>query len=353
MIERDDPSITLVSSLWVEGAQDTARGSVSTDRILVTGGAGYVGSVLVQELLASGHSVRVLDALVHGAQPSLLSVWGYPSFEFLSGDVRDATTVKSAVEGVGIVIHLAAVVGDPACERTPELAKQTNVEATSRLLDAASASGVRRFVFLSTCSNYGKMADPNAYVTEDSEVRPLSLYAETKVAAEGDVASRSTSTFQTCILRLATVYGVSPRMRFDLTVNQFTRDLCLAKPLVVYGEQYWRPYIHVRDAALALATVAFADPSLIGGKLFNAGTTSENYRKADLLRLLDLRFPNADTTVVPTTGEDPRDYRVNFDKIRSMLGFEAAYSVPNGMDEVAALVRSGLLLDPDDQRYTN
>ena len=157
--------------------------------------------------------------------PRSLSAWRPSSFEFLRGDVRDSTSVATAVEGVNTVIHLAAVVGDPACERAPELAKQTNVEATSRLLDAASAAGVRRFVFLSTCSNYGKMADPNAYVTEDSELNPISLYAETKVAAEADVASRCTSTFQTCILRLATVYGVSPRMRFDLTINEFTRDL--------------------------------------------------------------------------------------------------------------------------------
>ena len=328
-----------------------AREPARTD-VLVTGGAGYVGSVLVQELLARGHSVRVLDALVHG-EPSLLSAWRPSSFEFLRGDVRDSTSVATAVEGVNTVIHLAAVVGDPACERAPELAKQTNVEATSRLLDAASAAGVRRFVFLSTCSNYGKMADPNAYVTEDSELNPISLYAETKVAAEADVASRCTSTFQTCILRLATVYGVSPRMRFDLTINEFTRDLSLAKPLVVYGEQYWRPYIHVRDAASALSTIVSADSPVIGGQLFNTGSTAENYRKTDLLRLLVLRFPQADTTVVPMAGEDPRDYRVSFEKIRSVLGFEAAYSVSQGIDEVAALVQNGLISDPSDSRYVN
>jgi nucleoside-diphosphate-sugar epimerase len=333
-------------------AQATARESASNDQVLVTGGAGYVGSVLVQELLARGHSVRVLDRLVHG-EPSLLSAWGRSSFDFLRGDIRDSTCLATAVEGISTVVHLAAVVGDPACERAPELAQQTNVEGTSRLLDAASAAGVRRFVFLSTCSNYGKMADPNAYVTEDSKLHPVSLYAETKVASEDDVASRCTSTFQTCVLRLATVYGVSPRMRFDLTVNEFTRDLSLAKPLVIYGEQYWRPYIHVRDAASAVAAILCADSSVIRGELFNAGSTAENYRKADLLRLLLLRFPRAETTVVPMTGEDPRDYRVSFEKIRSVLGFETAYSVSQGIDQLAALVQSGLISDPSDSRFSN
>ena len=334
------------------GETQGAAPAAATGRVLVTGGAGFIGSVLVHELLANGHSVRVLDALVH-EQPSLLSAWGRPSFDFVPGDVRDSTCVETALEGISTVIHLAAVVGDPACARNPELARQTNVEATSRLLDAASSAGVRRFVFLSTCSNYGKMANPNAYVTEDSELRPVSLYAETKVEAEGDVMSRCTSKFQTCVLRLATVYGVSPRMRFDLTVNEFTRDVCLAKPLVIYGEQYWRPYIHVRDVARALSVVVSADSSVIGGNLFNVGSTAENYRKSDLHRLLAIRFPEADITVVPMTGEDPRDYRVQFDKIRLALGFEVAYSVPDGIDEVAALVTAGLISDPDHSRYTN
>jgi nucleoside-diphosphate-sugar epimerase len=326
--------------------------TAETGRVLVTGGAGYVGSVLVHELLARGRPVRVLDSLVHG-QASLLSVWGRDSFQFVRGDVRDAACLAAAVEDVDAVVHLAAVVGDPACQRTPELAQETNVEATSKLLDASSAGGVRRFVFLSTCSNYGKMADPTAYVAEESELRPISLYAETKVAAELDVLSRCTSTFETCVLRLATVYGVSPRMRFDLTVNQFTRDLCLGRPLVVYGEQYWRPYIHVRDAAAALCTVLEADASRTAGNVFNAGGTDENYRKLDLLHLLEPRFPDADVAVVPMDGEDPRDYRVSFEKIRSVLGFAPSHAVADGIDEISELLRNELISDPDSPQYSN
>jgi nucleoside-diphosphate-sugar epimerase len=332
--------------------QPGARGRAARQHVLVTGGAGYVGSVLVQELLPRGHSVRVLDALLHG-EASLLSAWGHPTFEFMHGDVRDPDTVSSAVAGVDSVVHLAAIVGDPACQREPELAEQTNVEATSALLDAASAAGVGRFVFLSTCSNYGKMANPDAYVTEESELRPVSLYAETKVAAERDVISRCSPTFETCVLRLATVYGVSPRMRFDLTVNQFTRDMRLERPLVVYGVEYWRPYIHVRDAANALCSVIEAEAATVAGNVFNAGATAENYRKADLLRLLEPRFPAADVEVVEGTGEDPRDYRVSFEKIRRGLGFSPSYNVTDGIEEVSALVGSNLISDPDSPRYTN
>jgi nucleoside-diphosphate-sugar epimerase len=326
--------------------------AIVSARILVTGGAGYVGSVLVDELLTSGHSVRVLDSLAHGV-PSLLTAWGRSSFDFVHGDVRDAKCVAKAVDGISTVIHLAAIVGDPACERAPDLAREVNVEATSRLLEAASAAGVQRFVFLSTCSNYGKMADPTSYVTEESELRPVSLYARTKVEAENDVASRSTDSFTTCILRLATVYGVSPRMRFDLTVNEFVRELFLKRTLVVYGEQYWRPYIHVRDAASALHATAVADASVIRGQLFNAGSTSENYRKADLLPLLKHYFPAAETDVIPATHEDPRDYRVSFEKIASVLGFTPSATVSDGIQEVATVLQSGLISDPDDSSYRN
>lgn len=328
------------------------RGRAGGRHVLVTGGAGYVGSVLVQELLARGHSVRVLDVLLHG-EASLLSSWGHPRFEFVHGDVRDHEKAAAAVAGVDSVVHLAAIVGDPACQRLPDLARETNVQATAGLLDAASSAGVRRFVFLSTCSNYGKMADADAYVTEESELRPVSLYAETKVAAETDVISRCSSEFETCVLRLATVYGVSPRMRFDLTVNQFTRDMALQRPLEVYGVQYWRPYIHVRDAAKALCSVLEAESEEVAGHVFNAGATAENYRKADLLRILEPRFPDADVKVVVATGDDPRDYRVSFEKIREGLGFIPAYTVTDGIDQVSALVGSSLISDPDAPRYTN
>jgi nucleoside-diphosphate-sugar epimerase len=322
------------------------------NRILVTGGAGYVGSVVVEELLDRGHPVRVLDSLAHGSVPSLLTAWGKPRFEFVRGDVRDPSARRRALEGVEGVLHLAAIVGDPACSREPELAREVNHEGTRSLLDDAEAAGVERVVFASTCSNYGKMADSNVFANEDFELRPVSLYAETKVAAELDVLARSANGLPTCCLRLATVYGPSPRMRFDLTVNEFTREVALDRDLVVFGEQFWRPYVHVRDAARAACLALESPVEAISGEVFNVGDTSENYRKLDIVELLRERVPTANVSFVHKD-EDPRDYRVSFDKVREHLGFETERTVADGIDEVMSLVRSGLLGDPYAPVYSN
>jgi nucleoside-diphosphate-sugar epimerase len=319
---------------------------------LVTGGAGYVGSVVVDELLARGRSVRVLDSLLHGSVPSLLQVWGKDRFQFLRGDVRDPGIRKQALEEVDSVIHLAAIVGDPACARDPDLARAVNLEATSALLDDAGAAGVQRLLFASTCSNYGKMADSSVYATEEFELSPISLYAETKVGAELEVLRRSENSLVTACLRLATVYGVSPRMRFDLTVNEFTREVALGADLIVFGEQFWRPYVHVRDAAIALCAALEAPADEVRGEVFNVGATDENYRKLDIVELLKERVPTAQISFVHKD-EDPRDYRVSFEKVKERLGFTPERTVSTGIDEIMALLASGLLADPYAPSYQN
>jgi nucleoside-diphosphate-sugar epimerase len=318
----------------------------------VTGGAGYVGSIVVDELLAEGHSVRVLDALVHGGVRSLDEVGDHERFEFVQGDVRDPSARRRALDGVGSVLHLAAIVGDPACSREPALAREVNLDSTRALLDDAETAGVERFVFASTCSNYGKMADSNVLATEESELRPISLYAETKVAAELDVLARASNGLPTCCLRLATVYGVSPRMRFDLTVNEFTREVALGAELVVYGEQFWRPYVHVRDAARAACLALCAPMESVRGEVFNVGATDENYRKLDIVELLKERVATASVRFVHKD-EDPRDYRVSFEKVREQLGFGTERSVADGIDEVMMLLASGAVGDPYAPIYQN
>jgi nucleoside-diphosphate-sugar epimerase len=296
--------------------------------------------------------VRVLDALVHGGVPSLLGAWGDRDFDFVAADVRDREARRCALDGVDKVVHLAAVVGDPACARKPDEARAVNLDATLSLLRDAEEAGIERFVFASTCSNYGKMADSSSFANEDFELRPVSLYAETKVAAETAILAASRPGFDTCCLRFATVYGSSPRMRFDLTVNEFTRDASLKGDLVVYGEQFWRPYVHVRDAAHAVCVALDAPASAVGGEVFNVGDTAENYRKLDLVGLLKERLPNADVTFVKRD-EDPRDYRVSFEKVKAKLGFKVEWRVPDGIDEVLALLRSGLVGDPFAPMYAN
>jgi nucleoside-diphosphate-sugar epimerase len=319
--------------------------------ILVTGGAGYVGSVVVDELLAEGHRVRAFDSLLHGSVPSLLQSWGDDRFQFMRGDVRDAAARQEALADVEAVLHLAAIVGDPACSREPDAAREVNVEGTRGLLDDAERAGVQRCVIASTCSNYGKMADNDVYATEEFDLRPVSLYAETKVAAELDALARADQ-FATCCLRFATVYGVSPRMRFDLTVNEFTREVALGKELVVFGEQFWRPYVHVRDAARAARLALSAPLEQVRGEVFNVGSTDENYRKLDLVELLKLRDPSAKISFVHKD-EDPRDYRVSFEKVKERLGFDVARSVDDGIGEVMTLLESGFLVDPYAPIYQN
>ncbi len=321
------------------------------DRVLVTGGAGFIGSALVKDLLARGRTVRVLDALIHGSVPSLLGVWAHPSLEFVRSDIRDAEGRRAALADVQAVIHLAAIVGDPACSRMPDDARSVNLGATSALVREAASEGVERFVFASTCSNYGRV-NGDAVADEEWELNPISLYAETKVAAELDVLAQSGNGLATTCLRLATVYGTSARMRFDLTVNEFTRDIALGRELVVYGEQFWRPYVHVQDAANAMALVVESPVDTVSGNVYNVGNTEENYRKLDIVELLRERMPSADVTYV-RRDEDPRDYQVSFEKIASELGYSTALTVPEGIDEVTSLVQSGLLDDPYAAVYRN
>lgn len=321
-------------------------------KILVTGGAGYIGSTLVPMLLSEGHQVRVLDALLHGGS-SLLGVWSHPRFEFVQGNLADKTTVQSAVADMDAVVHLAAIVGDPACAREPELAKRVNLECSLELIETSRRAGVKRFIFASTCSNYGKMKDPNAYVDEESKLSPVSLYAETKVAVEKALLSMgSKDGWCPTPLRFATIFGVSSRMRFDLTVNEFTMEMLTKKHLKVYGEQFWRPYVHVRDAARAMQLVLESPVEKVTGTVFNVGATDQNFQKQQLVEMICPYAPDAKIEFVRKT-EDPRDYRVTFSRIRERLGFQITRTVADGIREIAKLVSSNIINDYTDKRYEN
>jgi nucleoside-diphosphate-sugar epimerase len=305
---------------------------------------------LVEELRRAGRDVRVLDVLLHG-QHDMAERLREREVEVVVGDVRDPDARRRALDGAQAVVHLAAIVGDPACARDPELSQAVNVDGSRALADDARALGVEHLVFASTCSNYGRMADPTVPIAEDGVLAPVSLYARQKVGIERELlASNGMAT--TC-LRFATVYGMAPRMRFDLTVNEFTLWLWAGRTLEVFGEQFWRPYIHVRDAARAVRTVLDAPAERVAGQVFNAGRSTENYRKLDLVEAIREQLPNRGEVRFVHRDEDPRDYKVSFEKIRAELGFETSLTVPQGIAEIVATLERGALPDAFDRRYRN
>jgi len=319
--------------------------------VLITGGSGYVGALTVEELQQAGRPVRVLDSLLHG-QEDVAAAQEREGVEVLRGDIRDDDLRRRALQGVEAVVHLAAIVGDPACGRDPVESNAVNVEATRALVDDVRAAGVERLVFASTCSNYGRMADPTVPITEEGELRPVSLYAEQKVGMEQLILDGGAGEVTATCLRFATVYGVGRRMRFDLTVNEFARDLWADRDLEVFGEQFWRPYIHVRDAARGIRTVLEAPREKVAGEVFNTGRSGENYRKLDLVEEIRKQTDRGNVSFVKRD-EDPRDYKVSFDKVRAQLGFETLKTVPDGIAEVLSALEAEQFGDPFDGRYRN
>jgi nucleoside-diphosphate-sugar epimerase len=317
-------------------------------RITITGGAGYVGSTLAEQLLAAGHEVRVLDRLLFGQQAVADSLVAMGA-ELQVGDVRDPDDRAAALADADALVHLAAIVGDPACARDPEGSEETNVDATLALAGEAGRAGLERIVFASTCSNYGRMADPTVALDETAPLAPVSLYASQKVKVEqallgGDLPA-------TC-LRFATVYGAGRRMRFDLTVNEFTRDLWAGRPLEVFGEQFWRPYVHVADAARSVALVVSQPAEAVVGQVFNVGHSDENYTKQHLVEHITGRLGRGEVTYV-RRDEDPRDYRVSFDRIRDRLGYVPLLRVPDGIDEIVEGLEAERFGDPFSPAHSN
>ncbi len=321
-------------------------------KVLVTGGAGYIGSVLVRQLLQKGFKVRAFDSLKFGGD-ALYDVMLNPDFEFMLGDVRNSEEVEKALEGIDAIAHLAAIVGDPACKKFSDEAKETNWNGSVALFEAAEKAGVKRFVFASTCSNYGKMPDPDSFVTETSALNPVSLYAELKVKFEKYLLEeRKDTKMCSTSLRFSTVYGFSPRIRFDLTVNEFTRNAAIHGEQEIWGAQFWRPYCHVEDLARAVVLVLESPEEKVRANVFNVGSTEENYNKGMIIEEVCKVVPNVKVHYVESS-EDPRDYRVNFDKIKKELGYTITKKVPNGVKEIYSLIKTGIVTDPFGQKFRN
>jgi nucleoside-diphosphate-sugar epimerase len=316
--------------------------------ILMIGGAGYIGSTLVRMALAGGHTVKVLDSLLYNNLVSLGDVIDHPDFTFIKGDFCDPKTAEAALRGVNHVVLLAALVGDPISKKYPDAAKKINEDGPKKLFDLVKKFPIDRFVFTSTCSNYG-LRESEDFATEEAELNPQSLYATCKVAVEKYLLENGGSSSPATILRLATAYGTSTRMRFDLTVSEFTRALALGQDLLVYDENTWRPYCHVRDISRAVLSVIGAPKTEVAGQVFNVGSNAENLTKKQIVTLIQKNVSGGSVSY-KKGGKDPRNYRVSFDKIARKLDFKTTQTVEASVKSLAAALQNGAFADSAERR---
>jgi len=315
--------------------------------VLVVGGAGYIGSLLVERLLEKGHRVRVLDSLLYGDEP-LRTVRNHRDFELLIGDCRNIQDVVRAVRGVESIVDLAAIVGDPACNQDRDSALEVNYAATRMLIEIAKGHGISRLLFASSCSVYGAT---EALMDENAEVQPISLYGQTKVDSERALLEARTDSFHPIILRYATVFGLGYRPRFDLVVNLLTAKARQEGVITVYNGQQWRPFVHVRDLVEATAQLLEAPIQLVSGEIFNVGDSHLNHTLTEVAEVIQSVFP--DVRVEHVENSDRRNYRVNFDKLHRCTGFKARCSLRDGVEEIRKAFDLRLIGDYRDFRYHN
>tara|TARA_B110000014_G_C20124248_1_gene597552 strand:+ start:2250 stop:3278 length:1029 start_codon:yes stop_codon:yes gene_type:complete len=315
--------------------------------ILVTGGAGYVGSVLIKKLLNQNFNIKIIDSLVYGSD-GISNYFSNDSIEFINSDIREIQNTPSIFHDVDCIIHLAAVVGEPLCKKIPLAAKQINEFATKNLIKLSKKSGIKRFIFASTCSNYGSSEN---VVNENSPVSPLSLYSECKVNSEKFLLSEKSDSFQPCVLRFATAHGLSPRMRFDLLLQEFLRDALVDKKISIFGQDFWRPLIHVEDMADACISSINSTSELISGQIYNVGSDEENYTKKQLAEIIQSYVSDTEIEIIESK-IDPRNYKVSFDKIKTSLNFTTKKSVTDSITEILQAIDSGVL-NPRDSEFTN
>jgi|GEM_PF-130084 len=317
--------------------------------VLVTGGAGYVGSVLTRELLNRGYRVKVIDKLLFGDE-SIKDLSKDPNFIFINGDIQKESDIVRALEDVNAVIHLAAIVGDPACAAQPDLTLKTNYLATLKLAQLCRERAIKRFIFASTCSNYGIGEDEK--LTESSVLRPVSVYAESKIYTEKELIKMTEAQFMPIIFRFSTIYGLSPRMRFDLAINTMTMKAYTEQEITIFGGNQWRPFIHVDDVARALIICLETPLGKITGQIFNLGGNQENYLISEVGKIIKTIVPDIKVNEIMTEG-DQRNYHVLFNKVQQVFNFCPTKTIKDGVLEIYQALQAGRFANPKDPKYYN
>lgn len=308
-------------------------------KILLVGGAGYIGTVLTDYFLKKGYKIKCLDALIYPKQEVPNKFLKNKNYEFIHGDIRDLISIKKSLKKVDNIVILAGLVGDPITKKYPKQSEDINYFGIKNFIDNCSDKNIHKLIFVSTCSNYG-IINNNQKADENFNLKPLSSYAKHKVEIEKYILSlKNKVSYSPTILRFATAFGLSPRMRFDLTVNHFTKELAEEKILNIYDADTWRPYCHVNDFARLIEIVLNNEDNKTDFEIFNAGSDKNNYTKKNILDEIVKILPKSNITY-NDEGVDKRNYRVDFSKVKKILNFEAQYTVPDGIKEIYKAINS-------------
>lgn len=340
-----------VAKEWLIGEGRTGQKRRSTDLgqglVLVIGGAGYIGCSLVRRLLEEGRRVRVLDNAVYGLEP-IQDLLHHPNLDYVDGDSRNIQDVVKAMHQVSSIVHLAAIVGDPACELDQKTTIEINYAATRMLIEIAKGYGVERFLFASSCSVYGATDE---VMDENSTVEPVSLYGETKVSSEQALLESATANFHPVIMRFATVFGLSNRPRFDLVVNLLSAKAKQDGRITIFNGEQWRPFVHVSDLAEAIMLLLNAPLGSVSQEVFNVGDNRLNHTLTDVAEVVQRVFPG--TQIEHAENTDRRNYRVNFSKIEKRVGFRCRYTLEDGVREIKTAFDSNEIGNYRDIRFSN
>ena len=303
------------------------------NKIILVGGAGYIGTVLIKHLLKKNYKVICLDNLIYNQDECLKQFIENPNFEFINADIRNKNLVEKYFSEHDSVVLLAGVVGDPITKKYSEMNDEINIKSILNVVEICKEKNIQRLIFTSTCSNYG-ITDKNVIAKEDNELKPLSLYASAKVYIENSLMSlKKNSSLKPTILRFATAFGLSPRMRFDLTVNEFTKEMALGNELVIYDAHTWRPYCHTEDFAYLICEVIEADIVKVAFEIFNVGDNENNFTKQMIVDEILKFYPNGKVKYLEK-GVDERNYIVDFSKVNSVLDFKPKYTIKKGIEEL-------------------
>jgi nucleoside-diphosphate-sugar epimerase len=309
--------------------------------VLLIGGSGYVGNVIAEYLLNQNYKVFIFDNFIYNHDFSNEHLINHNNYKFIKGDIRILSPLNDVINEIDSVVLLAGLVGDPITKKYPELSLSINTNGVQDCIDYFDDKKIQNLIFISTCSNYG-LIKGNELADENFQLNPLSLYAEAKVEAEKHLLNKKNKVgYSVTILRFATAFGLSHRMRFDLSISEFVRDLYFGNELNVFDEHTWRPYCHVRDFARLIELVITAEKDKVDFQVFNAGGKNNNFTKKMIVDTILKYIPDAKIRY-GSNGSDSRNYKVSFEKVKKVLGFEPGYTIEDGISELITALKLGV-----------